>query len=125
MRRERPRVTVLSDDRIIVTLRRGRPSAYGTPWHGEGNLSSPKGAPLAAIFFLRHAERTKVVPVGVAQSAARLFARTFPPLWDRDAIDTVLGACAAAASAVPSFELRFRPDASAVIAVEDVLRREA
>jgi hypothetical protein len=124
-RRERPRVTVLSDDRIVLTLRRRRPWGYGTPWHGEGNLSSPKGAPLAAIFFLRHAPRTKVVPVDVPQSAARLFARTFPPLWDRDAIDKVLEACAAAATAVPSFELRFRPDASAVEAVEDVLRRES
>ena len=123
-RRHRTRVTVLSDDRIIIGSRRGRPWAHGTPWHGEGRLSSPEGAPLAAIFFLRHAARTRVVPVDVAQSAARLFARTFPPLWDRAAIDTVLGTCATAAAAVPSFELRFKPDASAVDAVEDVLRRE-
>ncbi len=124
-RRERPRVTVLSDDRIVIGLRRRRPWAHGTPWHGEGHLSSPEGAPLAAIFFLRHAARTRVVPVGVPESAARLFARTFPPLWDRAAIDKVLGTCAAAAAAVPCFELRFKPDASAVEAVEDVLRREA
>jgi len=43
---------------------------------------------------------------------------------DRAAIDEALGMCATAAGDVPSFELRFKPDASAVEAVEDVLRRE-
>jgi hypothetical protein len=123
-KRARPRVTVLSDDRIVIDLRRRRVWGHGTPWHGEGHLSSPRGAPLAAIFFLRHATRTRVVPVDVPQAAARLFARTFPPLWDGAAIDKVLRTCAAAAAAVPCFELRFKPDASAIDAVEDVLRRE-
>jgi hypothetical protein len=120
-KRQRPGVTVLSDDRIVLGLRRGRPWTHGTPWHGDGNLAAAKGAPLAAIFFLRHAPRTRVAPVGVAPSAARLFARTFPPLWDGAALDQVLATCAAAAAAVPCYELRFRPDASAVEAVEDVL----
>ena len=123
-KRQRPRVTVLSDDRIVLASRRRRTWAYGTPWHGEGHLSSPEGAPLAAIFFLRHAARTTVVPVAGPQSAARLFARTFPPLWDRAALGEVLGTCATAAEDVPSFELRFKPDVSAIEAVEDVLRRE-
>jgi hypothetical protein len=120
-RRLRRRVTVLSDDRIVIAPRRRRTWAHGTPWHGEAHLSSPAAAPLAAIFFLRHAARTRVVPVPPSAAAARLFARTFPPLWDRDAVANVLGACAAAARTVPCFELGFRPDASAVEAVEDVL----
>jgi hypothetical protein len=120
-RRARPEVTVLSDDRVALVARRGRTWAYGTPWHGESRLASPEGAPLAAVFFLRHAARTALVPLGPAPAAARLFARTFPPLWDRSAIAGVLGACAAAAREVPCFELRFRPDLSAVEAVEGAL----
>jgi hypothetical protein len=124
-RRRRPAVTVLSDDRIIVAMRGRRPWAHGTPWHGEGRLSSPLGGPLAAVFFLRHAARTRAVPLGTAEAAARLFSRTFPPVWDKGAIAAVLGLCAAAAGAVPCYELRFAPDASAIEAVEDILHREA
>jgi hypothetical protein len=124
-RRARPGVVVLSDDRVVLARRGRRTWGYGTPWHGESRLASPAGAPLAAIFFLRKAAHTAVAPLRPAAAAARLFARTFPPLWDRGAIARVLGACAAAVREVPCFELRFRPDLSAVEAVEGALGRGA
>lgn len=114
-------VPVLSDDRVAVRPRRGRLFAYGTPWHGSGRFASPEGGPLRAVFLLKQASRSEAVPV-VEGAAARLFARTFPPLWDAEGTASVLAACGRIALTVPVFELRFRKDRSALAAVREALR---
>lgn len=61
------------------------------------------------------------MPLGTAQAAARLFARSFPPPWDTEGLEGALDACADTAAAVPAFDLFFRPDRTAVEAVRSVL----
>ena len=117
-------VPVLSDDRVAVRPRRGRLFAYGTPWHGSGRFASPEGGPLRAVFLLKQSARSEAVPV-VEGAAARLFARTFPPLWDAEGTASVLAACGRVALTVPVFELRFRKDRSALAAVLEALRAHA
>jgi hypothetical protein len=118
-----PGTLVLSDDRIVLA-RAGRGfRAHGTPWHGEGRFADPGQAPLAALFFLRHGRHTRATPLAVADAAARLFARTFPPPWDASAIGKTLEVCGRVAASVPAWDLSFRPDASAVDAVRGVLAR--
>jgi hypothetical protein len=116
-----PRTLVLSDDRIVLARDIRGVRAYGTPWHGEGRFAHAGSAPLRALFFLRHGARTRVTPVPVADAAARLFARTFPPPWDASVIGKTLDACGRVAATVPAFDLSFRPDASAVDAVRRTL----
>ncbi len=120
-RRFRPRTPILSDDRIVLSPRRGRMWAFGTPWHGAGGFASPEGRPLRALLFLRHARRNGVTHLGAADAAARLFARTFPPPWDSAAVGRVLEACGRVAEGVPCYELAFRPDASAVATTLEAL----
>jgi len=116
-----PRTLVLSDDRIVLE-RSGRGfRAHGTPWHGEGHFAAAGKAPLGALFFLRHGARTRVTPLSVADAAARLFARTFPPPWDAAVIGKTLDVCGRVAATVPAFDLSFRPDGSAVDAVRRTL----
>ncbi len=64
---------------------------------------------------------TRVVPLRPAAAAGRLFARTFPPLWDGASVGRVLALCVRVAEAVPCFELRFRRDGSAVRAARAAL----
>src|SRR5262249_57801099 len=78
-RRARPGTRVLSDDRIVLKLRRGRTWAFGTPWHGGGGFAAALGRPLRAVFFLRPPPRNPVTLPGPAPAAARPFARTLPP----------------------------------------------
>ena len=118
-RRHRRHVALLSDDRVALRSGPRGFRAYGTPWHGDGGFAAPLAAPLGALFFLRHARSTRVRRLGPAETAARLFARSFPPPWDRRAIARVLKACGGAALEVPGYELAFCPDASAVEAVLD------
>jgi hypothetical protein len=108
-RRHRPEDLILSDDRVIVRPGKGGLWAYGTPWHGEGCFGSPEGRPVGAVFFLRHAKRTVARRLEVPAAASRLFVRTFPPLWDRDALKTVLDTCSRLAMDVPCYDLGVCP----------------
>jgi hypothetical protein len=112
---------VLSDARVALRPRGRTVRAFGTPWHGSGRFASPGSARLRAVFFLRQSSRSEALPL--LASPARLFALAFPPLWDEAGVAAVLGACGRVVQAVPSFELRFRKDASALRAVEAALAR--
>ena len=116
---------LLSDDRVVLRPAGRVVRAHGTPWHCEGGFASPASAPLGAVFFLRHGRRTRLVPLGAAEAAARLFARSFPPPWDTEGLEGALDACADAAAAVPAFDLFFRPDRTAIAAVRTALARVA
>jgi hypothetical protein len=122
-RRFVPRARLLSDDRVVLRPGRRGVRAYGTPWHGDGGFASAESAPLGAIFFLSHGARTRLTRLERGPAAARLFTRCFPPPWDAQGVARTLDACADAAARAPAFELRFRPDRSAVDVVRAVVRR--
>jgi hypothetical protein len=121
-RRHHPRARVLSDDRLVVRRRGRRWWTFGTPWHGEGRFQAPDGAPLAAIVLLRQDSATFLGPVSPADACLRLCGLTFPPRWDRTAMQRVLDAVARLSGDVPVWELHFRPDRSAVDVVRAALR---
>jgi hypothetical protein len=112
---------VLSDDRVALRPYGRQVRAYGTPWHGSGRFAAAKAARLRAVFFLKQAPRSEVLPLPPAP--ARLFALSFPPVWDAAGVGSVLDACGRVAGGVPAFELRFRRDRSAIRAVERALSR--
>jgi hypothetical protein len=108
-----PDALILSDDRIILRRSPRGVSAHGTPWHGEASLSSPAWAPLGAVFFLRQASVTRAVSLAAPVASGLLYARSFPPPWDRAGVARVLEACTAVASTIPCFDLEFAPDETA------------
>jgi hypothetical protein len=113
-RRWMPEACILSDDRIVIRKCGSGFWAYGTPWHGVGGFAFPGGGPLHSVCFLRHARRSLLRPVSAAEAAARVFARTFPPLWDRRAVEAMVGTCAGIAGGIPCLDFGFRPDRSAL-----------
>jgi hypothetical protein len=121
-RRHAPKVTVLSDDRIVLRPGARGVRAHGTPWHGDAAFAVPQAFPLGAVFFLQQGEETRVLATKRPLTAARLFSRTFPPPWDEEAVARVLALCARVAETVPCYTLRFRRDASAVAAVRETVR---
>ncbi len=117
-RRQRPGVSILNDDRVVLRLKGRGVRVFGTPWHGDLGVIEPGPAPLAAVFFLRQARTTRVSRLAPAEAAARLFAHSFFPPWEAETVQRTLDACSAVTAGVPCYLLRFRPDLSAVEAVE-------
>ena len=110
-----PRRTILSDDRVLLDPRvRDGVRAFGTPWHGMGRFGSTASGEVRALFFLEQAGASEAVRLHPAEAAARLFTRTFPPIWDREVTTAVVDACGDVAERIPAFLLRFRKDATAI-----------
>lgn len=112
--RARTGAVVLSDDRIIVRERRGRPWIHGTPWHGEAALSARAAAPLAGIFFLHKGPAPRLVELGAAQAASRLVSTCFLPHHSAEGLHFAVDLAARVVARVPCRELWFAPEPGVV-----------
>ncbi|HYC87733.1 MAG TPA: hypothetical protein VEO54_00855 [Thermoanaerobaculia bacterium] len=101
---------IVSDDRVIVRERDGAMWMFGTPWHGEAELSMPGGAPLSGVYLLVQAEANELRALEPAEAVARLFRCTFPLFHDAAALDFTLSFLERIAASVPVRELRFTRD---------------
>ena len=108
--RERKDVSVLSDDRIVIRKHEGRFWIYGTPWHGDAKVCSPKEAHLEKIFFLQQARKNKVKKIDLIKAASRLIVSSFLPFWDKKGMEFTLNFCAELAQKIPCYVLDFIPD---------------
>jgi hypothetical protein len=105
---------IVSDDRVILRSIDGVWRMYGTPWHGEAELSSPVSAPLAAINILVQSSRTELVALAPAQAAASLLGCSFPPFYDAEALAFTLETLDRLVADVPVRALQFVPDRSVI-----------
>lgn len=103
-------VQILSDDRIILRKVDNNIWMYGTPWHGEAEISCAAQARLSHIFFLRHGQKNVLVSQKRAESAVRLFACGFPPFYSPSGLDFTLSFYDELTGSVPCSELIFLPD---------------
>ena len=110
---------IVSDDRVIVRERDGAMWMFGTPWHGEAELSMQGGAPLAGVYLLAQAEANELRVLSDAEAVARLFGCTFPLFYDPAALDFTLSFLGKLCARVPVRELRFRRDPSVVQLVRE------
>jgi hypothetical protein len=52
--------------------------AYGTPWSGKHDLSSPVGVPLGGVAFLERGEENRIFPMNADRAVPRLLHQS---LW--------------------------------------------
>lgn len=109
--RSRPEVVGLSDDRVVLQAPTPDAAAYayGTPWAGDEQVSSPSSGPLAALVFLHHASADRLVPIEARSAAAQLLPTLCIPWFDAERVAQGLAICDALVRAVPCYELHFRP----------------
>jgi hypothetical protein len=106
--------SIISDDRVIVREHEGALRMYGTPWHGEAELSAAAAAPLAGIYLLQQADTNELRELSAIEAVPRLFGCAFPPFHDASAVDFTLSFLARMCERVTVRELRFTRDARAV-----------
>lgn len=112
---------IVSDDRVIVRECDGAMWMFGTPWHGEAELSMAAGVPLAAVYLLVQSSENAIRPIAPAVAVAKLFSCTFPPFHDSAAVDFTLGFLERLTTAVSVRDLHFVADRSVI----DLILREA
>jgi hypothetical protein len=110
-------IHILSDDRIILRERNGEIWMYGTPWHGDAGIASPRAARLTEIYLLEHGGSNELMPLARGQAAAELLARSFVPYHSAKGLNFALGFADQVASKTPCSVFRFVPDESAVEAI--------
>lgn len=99
-------MAVLDEDRLVLRrLDDGQVWAFGTPWHAEPRLCSPRGVPVGRLFFLRQAGPDAVEEVRPAAAAAQLIRSAKLPLWDPGGMQAVLDVAGQAAAQAQSFLL--------------------
>ncbi len=123
--KQRQGATILSDDRLIL-----RPAQdvkaelgdmweddyalYGAPWHGDAGISAYGGVPLKRILFLKQAPENELVAMPLIEATTALIVRCFPTFWDAGGMDFTVDFIGRLCSAVPCYELRFRPEQAAL-----------
>jgi len=110
-------IHILSDDRIILRARNGEIWMYGTPWHGDAGVASPRAARLTQIYLLEHAGENELITLGHTRAAAELLARSFVPYHSAEGLDFAMGFADQVARETPCSIFRFVPDESAVEAI--------
>lgn len=68
----------LNDDKPALRLVDGVWMAYGTPWSGKHDLSSPEGAPVGGIAFLQRGVENTICPMPVKKAVHKLMTQS---LW--------------------------------------------
>lgn len=107
-----------SEDRLIVRSADDVWHVWGTPWPGSGGFVRNESAPLSALIFLSQAAETTVSRLSAAAGLRRLLQVVSIPWHSQEWAGKGIAVCESLVQAVPMFELAFRPDQTAVQAVE-------
>jgi hypothetical protein len=115
-------VDVLSDDRIIVRKNGHQFWMYGTPWHGDARLASPRRVRLEKVFFLRHGQENSIKEIKGIDPVSQLLTSSFPPYWDPQSMAFTLEVFTDLTAQVPCQELAFKPEKSAIDYISEGFR---
>lgn len=107
--------TYLNDDKPALRLVDGTWMAYGTPWSGKHDLSSPVGVPLGGIAFLKRGEKNAIRPYPVRDALLFFMSQSSWHLPEKDAMERQLDLLDKLLRQVPVWELTCRNDDEAAM----------
>ncbi len=99
----------LNDDKPVIRLENGKWMAYGTPWSGKHDLSTPAGVELGGIAFLSRGRENTIRPMESAR-AIPLFMKQSTWKLDMEQMDRQLALLDKLMRQVPLWELSCRND---------------
>ncbi len=114
---------LLSDDRIAVRKMGSAFKAYGTPWAGEAGIAENKSLPLCGIFFIKHGEKDMINDLKPQEALKKLMPVTSIPWYDKKIMTEILLFCEDLVSAVPAYEIFFRPDIKVTDVFEEFISK--
>lgn len=83
-------MTLLSDDRSVITEENGGFRVWGTPWPGDANAASGADGPLAAILLIGRSAEPRMAPATPSEMAHLLLETVVLPLWKHELLESTL-----------------------------------
>lgn len=105
---------VLTDDRVVIREAENDLWAFGTPWHGTAGIHKNIGIPIERIFFIEHGEKNRIQSISQKDAVNRLIVRSFPPFWNREAMQFAVNFCSRIVETKKCYELEFSPNISVI-----------
>ena len=115
---------IINGDRAAVRLVDGQLLAEGIPFAGSSQYCKNRSLPIAAIVYLGQATKTSIRKVQGYEAFSKIWEGVSVNTWDKEDMELVSEVVQAVACQIPMFHLPCTPDESAVIALEEALRRE-
>jgi len=107
--KDQPGVTVLGEDQVVLRRLGENFWIFGTPWHQDRSLCSPKGVPLEKLFFLEKNGESSLKQLSALQGITKLLQTAFIPYYRPDVLEKILGRLDLLAQSVPFSRLSYIP----------------
>lgn len=114
---------IINGDRAAVRLAEGRVLAEGIPFSGSSQYYKNRSLPVEAIVYLGQAPETSIRKMRGYEAFSKIWEGVSVNVWDREDMELVSGVVQRIVEQVPVFHLPCTPDESAVIALEQALRK--
>ncbi|MBR5272194.1 MAG: hypothetical protein IKU25_02195 [Clostridia bacterium] len=109
---------VLNGDRAAVRFVNGKWFAYGSPWAGSSGIYVNDSVDLSAIVFLGQSKENEIKKLGGAAAFGAMMKGGIFPYWSKAKMSRVCAVTEQLLSQIPVYELKCRPDESAVETLE-------
>ena len=114
---------IINGDRAAIRLENGVLLAEGIPYAGSSQYCKNRTLPVLAVVYLGQAPRTTIRKMRGYEAFARIWEGISVNTWDKEDMERISAVVQKAAAEIPVYHLCCTPDESAVIALEDELRK--
>lgn len=115
---------IINGDRAALIPGDGMVCAAGLPFSGSSRYCENETLPLAAVVCLKQAPVTTIRTLRGVQAFRQIWEGCNVNTWNREDLDRSMGLVEKLLGQVPVFELACTPDESAVLALEQQLRKQ-
>lgn len=115
---------IINGDRAAVRLAEGVLLAEGIPFAGSSQYCKNRSLPIEAVVYLGQAPKTSIRKLRGYEAFSRIWEGVSVNTWDKRDVELVSEVVQAVAQRIPVFHLPCTPDESAVLVLEDALRKQ-
>lgn len=115
-----PSLTVLGEDQVILRYIDDRFYIFGTPWHTDPALCSPKGAPVEGLFFLDRSLPPGVKRIKPLDGVSRILQTAVIPYYLPDFMPLILDRLASLSEQIPFYTLSYPLGSDALRMIENL-----
>lgn len=115
---------IINGDRAAVRLAEGVLLAEGIPFAGSSQYCKNRSLPIEAIVYLGQAPTTSIRKVRGYEAFSKIWEGVSVNTWDKKDMELVSAVVQQVAERIPIYHLPCTPDESAVIALEEALRKQ-